>query len=62
MRHADCNRFFNPPRHNYPVMNPVSSDPVLPHEGRHVVHLFFRVDYAAWEYLDSSEKIAANSE
>lgn len=42
-------------------MNPVSSDPVLPHEGRHVVHLFFRVDYAAWEYLDPSEKIAAKT-
>jgi len=42
-------------------MIPVSSDPVLPHEGRHVVHLFFRVDYAAWDYLDTSEKIAAKT-
>lgn len=42
-------------------MIPVSSDPVLPHEGRHVVHLFFRVDYAAWDYLDASEKIAAKT-
>jgi len=42
-------------------MIPVSSDLVLPHEGRHVVHLFFRVDYAAWDYLDASEKIAAKT-
>ena len=42
-------------------MIPASTDPVLPHEGRHVVHLFFRVDYAAWDYLDTGEKIAAKT-
>ena len=42
-------------------MIPASIDPVLPHEGRHVVHLFFRVEYANWDYLDTSEKIAAKT-
>lgn len=34
---------------------------VLPHEGRHVLHLFFRVDYSAWDLFDSQEKIEAKT-
>lgn len=30
--------------------------PILPHEGLHVVHLFFRVEKVAWEFLDSEER------
>jgi hydrogen peroxide-dependent heme synthase len=36
-------------------------DPVYPVEGRHVLHLFFRVDYAAWDLLEGSQKIAAKT-
>ena len=36
-------------------------DPVLPVEGRHVLHLFFRVDYAAWDMLEGSQRIAAKT-
>lgn len=36
-------------------------EPVLPAEGRHVIHLFFRIDYASWDILDNSEKIAAKT-
>jgi hypothetical protein len=36
-------------------------DPVLPVEGRHVLHLFFRVDYAAWDLLDGAQRIAAKT-
>ena len=38
-----------------------SLDPVLPVEGRHVLHLFFRVDYAAWDLLEGSHRIAAKT-
>ena len=38
-----------------------SLDPVLPVEGRHVLHLFFRVDYAAWDLLEGSYRIAAKT-
>jgi hydrogen peroxide-dependent heme synthase len=38
-----------------------SLDPVLPAEGRHVLHLFFRVDYSAWDLLESSQRIAAKT-
>lgn len=36
-------------------------DPVLPVEGRHVLHLFFRVDYTAWDLLEGSQRIAAKT-
>lgn len=36
-------------------------DPVLPVEGRHVLHLFFRVDYTAWDMLEGSQRIAAKT-
>lgn len=32
---------------------------ILPLEGRHAVHLFFRIDYNQWELLDNDAKIAA---
>jgi hydrogen peroxide-dependent heme synthase len=38
-----------------------SLDPVLPVEGRHVLHLFFRVDYTAWDLLEGSHRIAAKT-
>lgn len=34
---------------------------VLPHEGRHVVHLFFRVEHAIWDVLDQPGRIAAKT-
>jgi peroxiredoxin len=42
-------------------METPSLDPVLPIEGRHVLHLFFRVDYAAWDLLEGSHRIAAKT-
>lgn len=36
-------------------------DPVYPVEGRHVLHLFFRVDYTAWDLLEGSQRIAAKT-
>ena len=36
-------------------------DPVLPVEGRHVLHLFFRVDYSAWDLLEGPQKISAKT-
>jgi hydrogen peroxide-dependent heme synthase len=42
-------------------METPSLDPLLPVEGRHVLHLFFRVDYAAWDLLESSHRIAAKT-
>ncbi len=38
-----------------------SLDSVLPVEGRHVLHLFFRVDYSAWDLLEGSHRIAAKT-
>jgi hydrogen peroxide-dependent heme synthase len=38
-----------------------SLEPLLPVEGRHVLHLFFRVDYAAWDLLEGSHRIAAKT-
>ena len=42
-------------------METPSLDPLLPVEGRHVLHLFFRVDYAAWDLLEGSHRIAAKT-
>ena len=33
-----------------------SSMPILPTEGRHVLHLFFRIDYSAWNYFNEEEQ------
>ena len=42
-------------------METPSLDPVLPVEGRHVLHLFFRVDYATWDLLEGSHRIGAKT-
>jgi peroxiredoxin len=34
---------------------------VLPTEGRHVIHLFFRVEYGPWELFDSRQRIEAKT-
>ncbi len=36
-------------------------DPVLPAEGRHVLHLFFHIDHGAWDLLDGGQKIEAKT-
>jgi len=33
-----------------------SFPPILPNEGLHVVHLFFRLERVAWEFLDGEER------
>jgi len=38
-----------------------SPDPVRPTEGRHVLHLFFRVDYSSWDLFDSRQQIGAKT-
>jgi chlorite dismutase len=38
-----------------------SPDPVRPIEGRHVLHLFFRVDYSSWDLFDSRQQIEAKT-
>lgn len=35
--------------------------PVLPHEGRHVLHGFYRIDWGAWRGLKKSRKQAVRS-
>jgi len=30
--------------------------PILPAEGRHVLHLFYRMEYEPWQYLDPEER------
>ena len=42
-------------------MQTPAPEPVLPIEGRHVLHLFFRVDYSAWDLLDGAQKIEAKT-
>jgi len=42
-------------------METPSLDPVLPAEGRHVLHLFFHVDYGAWDLLEGVQKIEAKT-
>lgn len=34
---------------------------IRPHEGCHVVHVFYQVEYSQWEVLDRKEKIAAKT-
>lgn len=34
---------------------------ILPIEGRHVLHLFFRVEYSLWDVLDGRGRIAAKT-
>jgi len=35
--------------------------PILPIEGRHVLHLFYRVEHSQWDVLETREKIAAKT-
>ena len=42
-------------------MTPPSLEPVVPREGRHVLHLFYRIDYSLWDLLDSAGRIAAKT-
>ena len=35
------------------------STEILPHEGRHVVHLFFQLEHSLWSLLDAQEKLEA---
>jgi chlorite dismutase len=37
------------------------SEPVIPVEGCHVLHLFFRVEYSLWEVMDHAQQIAAKT-
>ncbi|HEY5793002.1 MAG TPA: chlorite dismutase family protein, partial [Chthoniobacterales bacterium] len=37
-------------------MKAVPSSPVLPAEGRHVLHLFYRIDRSVWTYFSEEEK------
>jgi len=34
-----------------------SRQPILPSEGRHVLHLYYRMEQEAWSYLESGEKL-----
>lgn len=36
-------------------------EPLLPTEGRHVLHLFFRVEHAQWDLLSPKERLAAKT-
>lgn len=44
-----------------PVMQTPALDPILPIEGRHVLHLFFKVDYSAWDLFDGAQRIEAKT-
>ena len=35
---------------------PSSFSPIFPFEGRHVLHLFYRLDQEGWQYLESPER------
>jgi len=35
---------------------PTSAQPILPTEGRHVLHLYYRMEQESWSYLENGEK------
>src|SRR4051812_48287397 len=37
-------------------------DSILPTEGRHVLHLFLRVEYSQWELFSPQEQMAAKTQ
>jgi chlorite dismutase len=37
-------------------------EPILPTEGRHVLHVFFRVEHAQWDLLSAQERLAAKTQ
>lgn len=40
---------------------PTPCEPILPTEGRHVIHLFLSVDHGQWDLLDDRAKIVAKT-
>jgi len=42
-------------------METPTPESVLPAEGRHVLHLYFRIDYSGWDLFDGAQKIAAKT-
>ncbi|NBS53774.1 MAG: heme peroxidase [Spartobacteria bacterium] len=38
-----------------------ASPEILPSEGRHAIHLFFRIEYSQWEMLDRTAHISAKT-
>ena len=42
-------------------MSPNSVEPVVPQEGWHVLHLFYKIEYAQWELFDTAERTAART-
>lgn len=43
-------------------METPSLEPVIPTEGRHVLHLYFRIDYSGWDLFDTAQKIQAKTD
>lgn len=43
-------------------MNVIPPSPVLPTEGRHVLHLFYRIDRSVWNYFSEEEKLEGRSQ
>lgn len=39
-------------------ISPTTQNPILPIEGRHVLHLFFRIDHTLWNCADQEEQKA----
>ncbi len=39
-----------------------TTTPILPNEGRHVLHVFYRVDYGSWDLLSNEERLAAKTD
>ena len=37
-------------------------EPILPAEGRHVLHVFFRLEHSQWELLSGKERLAAKTQ
>ncbi|MGC1479078.1 MAG: chlorite dismutase family protein [Chthoniobacterales bacterium] len=35
--------------------------PILPTEGRHVLHIFYRIDYASWDLLSTEDRLSAKT-
>ena len=42
-------------------MTAIAPSPVLPAEGRHVLHLFYRIDRSVWTYFSEEEKLEYRS-
>ncbi len=42
-------------------METPSLEPILPVEGRHVLHIYFRIEYGQWDLFDGRQQIAAKT-